>query len=476
MTTAPAPDPRQAAPRRPHLLAAAPSSPAASSSSSSPPSRSSSSPRASRPSSPTRPSSRARPTASGPTSARSSSAPSGPPSSRCSWRVPIAHRHRALHLALRTAPRSRRASATSSTCSPPCRRSSSASGASRCSPPPSSPLYDWLVDEPRLVPALRRPGLGHRPHHPHRRHRARGHDPPDHHRPVAARSSCRRPRLHEEAALALGATRWEMIRMAVLPFGRPGIISAAMLGLGRALGETMAVAMVLSPRRDHHLRPDQLAEPVDDRREHRAQLPRGARRRRQRAHRDRPHPVRHHLRGQLDRPRRRQPPQGLLGSQLMTDHRHRHGANTLTTGSLPQGAPRGRLLAGWAVAGRRVRRLHAVGGAGDFNWIGAARPRHRALRRRHLRRSRSSSRAPRQATDRLVTVARQRRRSSSRSSRWSRCSSPCSSNGSPASTCTFFTSSMRNVVGEGGGALHAIVGTLADHRHRRASSRCRSAC
>ncbi|KQQ94134.1 phosphate ABC transporter permease [Leifsonia sp. Leaf325] len=55
------------------------------------------------------------------------------------------------------------------------------------------------------------------------------------------------PRLHEEAALALGATRWEMIRMAVLPFGRPGVISGAMLGLGRALGETMAVAMVLSP-------------------------------------------------------------------------------------------------------------------------------------------------------------------------------------------------------------------------------------
>ncbi len=54
------------------------------------------------------------------------------------------------------------------------------------------------------------------------------------------------PVLHEEAALALGATRWEMIQMAVLPFGRPGIISAAMLGLGRALGETMVVAMVLS--------------------------------------------------------------------------------------------------------------------------------------------------------------------------------------------------------------------------------------
>ncbi len=55
------------------------------------------------------------------------------------------------------------------------------------------------------------------------------------------------PSLHEEAALAMGATRWEMVRMAVLPFARPGIISATMLGLGRALGETMAVALVLSP-------------------------------------------------------------------------------------------------------------------------------------------------------------------------------------------------------------------------------------
>ncbi len=54
------------------------------------------------------------------------------------------------------------------------------------------------------------------------------------------------PRLNEEAALALGATRWEMIRLSVLPYARSGIVSAAMLGLGRALGETMAVAMVLS--------------------------------------------------------------------------------------------------------------------------------------------------------------------------------------------------------------------------------------
>ena len=55
------------------------------------------------------------------------------------------------------------------------------------------------------------------------------------------------PILHEEASLALGATKWEMIRQAVLPYGRSGVISGAMLGLGRALGETMAVAIILSP-------------------------------------------------------------------------------------------------------------------------------------------------------------------------------------------------------------------------------------
>jgi phosphate transport system permease protein len=54
------------------------------------------------------------------------------------------------------------------------------------------------------------------------------------------------PRTLREGALALGATRWEMIRMTVLPFGRSAVISASMLGLGRALGETMAVAIILS--------------------------------------------------------------------------------------------------------------------------------------------------------------------------------------------------------------------------------------
>ena len=54
------------------------------------------------------------------------------------------------------------------------------------------------------------------------------------------------PALHREAALALGATRWEMVKMAVLPYGKSGVIAGAMLGLGRALGETLAVAIVLS--------------------------------------------------------------------------------------------------------------------------------------------------------------------------------------------------------------------------------------
>jgi phosphate ABC transporter permease protein PstC len=50
---------------------------------------------------------------------------------------------------------------------------------------------------------------------------------------------------HKEAALALGATRWEMIRMAILPYSRAGITGASMLGLGRALGETIAVTLVI---------------------------------------------------------------------------------------------------------------------------------------------------------------------------------------------------------------------------------------
>ena len=56
----------------------------------------------------------------------------------------------------------------------------------------------------------------------------------------------------KEGALALGATRWEAIRMAVLPYARPGIFGAALLGLGRALGETMAVTMVIGNSPEIH--------------------------------------------------------------------------------------------------------------------------------------------------------------------------------------------------------------------------------
>src|SRR5208283_2077778 len=56
------------------------------------------------------------------------------------------------------------------------------------------------------------------------------------------------PSSYREAALALGATRWETIKLAVLGYTRPGVVGAVLLGLGRALGETMAVTMVIGNR------------------------------------------------------------------------------------------------------------------------------------------------------------------------------------------------------------------------------------
>jgi phosphate transport system permease protein len=58
------------------------------------------------------------------------------------------------------------------------------------------------------------------------------------------------PGSQREAALAMGATRWEAVQSAVLPYGRAGLIGAVILGLGRALGETMAVTMVIGNRHD----------------------------------------------------------------------------------------------------------------------------------------------------------------------------------------------------------------------------------
>jgi phosphate transport system permease protein len=63
---------------------------------------------------------------------------------------------------------------------------------------------------------------------------------------IAREAFSQTPRKLQEGAQALGATRWEMIRMTVLPFGKSSVISGSMLGLGRALGETMAVTIILS--------------------------------------------------------------------------------------------------------------------------------------------------------------------------------------------------------------------------------------
>ena len=79
----------------------------------------------------------------------------------------------------------------------------------------------------------------------------------------------RTPRTQVEGALALGATRWEMIRMAVLPFGRSAIVGGSMLGLGRALGETMAVTIILSVSGGVTFNLDLVGQPLDDRRQHR---------------------------------------------------------------------------------------------------------------------------------------------------------------------------------------------------------------
>ncbi len=63
------------------------------------------------------------------------------------------------------------------------------------------------------------------------------------------------PADHKEAALGLGATRWEMIRLAVIPYCRSGIVGGAMLGLGRAIGETIAVTILIgdAPKLGSHL-------------------------------------------------------------------------------------------------------------------------------------------------------------------------------------------------------------------------------
>ena len=137
-------------------------------------------------------------------------------------------------------------SATPSTCWPPCPRVVYGLWGIGFLAPRLTPLYDWLSRPPRASCRSSRARPQHRPHHPHRVHRAGDHGAADHHRDLPRDlrpdpAACTRRRRWRS-----GATRWEMIRMTVFPYARSGMVSAVMLGLGRALGETMAVAMVLS--------------------------------------------------------------------------------------------------------------------------------------------------------------------------------------------------------------------------------------
>ena len=125
------------------------------------------------------------------------------------------------------------------------------------------------------------------------------------------------PATNEEAALALGATKWEMIRTAVLPYGKPGVIAAVMLGLGRALGETIALALTLGIVFNISFN---LIENGGNthRRQHRQHLRRGQRHRPRRADRLRPGAVRHHAGGQHDRAGDHLPPPRVPGQCRMT--------------------------------------------------------------------------------------------------------------------------------------------------------------
>ena len=76
----------------------------------------------------------------------------------------------------------------------------------------------------------------------------------------------------KEGALALGGTRWGMVRAVVLPFGRGGIIGGSMLGLGRALGETIAILLIVSPHLPDPRRTCIEAGAISDGAAHRQQL------------------------------------------------------------------------------------------------------------------------------------------------------------------------------------------------------------
>ena len=267
------------------------------------------------------------------------------------------------------------------------------------------------------------------------------------------------PALHREAALALGATRWEMIRMAVLPYGKSGVIGGAMLGLGRALGETLAIAIVLSASGGITFNLISQQQPLDDRGQHRAAVPRVDRPGREHADRQRPGPVRHHPRRQHARPVDRQPAGRLLRSQLMTATRPADPGTVTRPSSgvverhqrLPRfGMPALFLFGVLAGAGLSALTgfsvvlavVYAVVLGTLAVYVGA-----RVVEGR------------RKATDRLVTCVV--------TSAFAIAMVPLVSlvwtvlsHGLKRLDGEFFNSSMLGIVGEGGGAYHAIFGTL----------------
>ena len=102
------------------------------------------------------------------------------------------------------------------------------------------------------------------------------------------------PPVLKEAAYGVGCTTWEVVRNVVLPYARVGVIGGVMLGLGRALGETMAVTFVIGNA--HRISASLLGARHDDLRHHRQRVHRGGRRSLHlRADRARPDPVRDHL-------------------------------------------------------------------------------------------------------------------------------------------------------------------------------------
>ena len=255
--------------------------------------------------------------------------------------VPLGVGGRAVHHPVRAALAGAAGRARWSTCSPRCPRSSTASGALIHRGQYFTPVQRRPASVARLDPVLRDDaGRQRQSTIVFTGRRAGDHGPADRHGDLAARSSHQTPTAHKEGALALGATQWEMIRTAVLPFGRPGVISASMLGLGRALGETVAVRSSCSPA--ERRRPwtwsvfnggetfaskiannaSEFDTPAEDRR----------------LHRRRPGAVRADLRRQRHRPHRHRAQEGLHRMSTVAARQHRTTRTAGTAGDDGSGA------------------------------------------------------------------------------------------------------------------------------------------